>query len=64
MFAFMLRRFAPITVRFFSTDDLIHTMTLLDRCYSGYLDNTEPGRTQFLIAKELIRRKVRFWESF
>lgn len=58
--------FAPITVRFLETDALIETMQFLDLCNRDKLDSKLAGfadRTQLVIAKELIRRKVRFWEQ-
>lgn len=58
--------FAPITIRFFETDALIETMTFLDRCDRTKLEKSLADftdRTQLIIAKELVRRKVRFWEE-
>jgi len=60
--------FAPISVRFFETDALIETMRFLDMCDRNKLDNDKKladftDRTQLVIAKELIRRKIRFWEQ-
>ena len=58
--------FAPISVRFFETDALIETMRFLDMCDRNKLDKKLADftvRTQFVIAKELIRRKIRFWEQ-
>ena len=58
--------FAPITVRFFETDALIETMQFLDMCDRDRLEGDLAkftDRTQLIIAKELIRRKVRFWEE-
>jgi hypothetical protein len=58
--------FAPITVRFFPTDALIETMNFLGLCDHDKLDTPTSKfarRTEFVIAKELIRRKVRFWEE-
>jgi hypothetical protein len=57
---------APITVRFFATDGLIETMQFLDMCDRTKLDTDLAkfaDRTQLILAKELIRRKVRFWEQ-
>ncbi len=57
---------APITVRFFATDVLIETMQFLNMCDRTKLDTDLAkfaDRFQLIIAKELIRRKVRFWEQ-
>lgn len=57
---------APITMRFIKTDDLINTMSLLDMCDNDKLDADTAKfahRTQMRIAKELVRRNVRFWEQ-
>jgi hypothetical protein len=65
MMAYIRQFFAPITLRFFATDGLIETMQFLDLCDRSKLDKSTAkfaDRTQMLIAKELIRRKVRFWE--
>jgi hypothetical protein len=57
---------APITLRFVSTDGLIETMQFLEMCDRSKLDKrlTERAdKSQLQIAKELLRRKVRFWEE-
>lgn len=57
---------APLAVRFFPTDSLIETMNFLGLCDHDKLDKSTSKfarRTEFVIAKELIRRKVRFWEE-
>ena len=57
--------FAPLIIRFKSTEDLEATLDFLDMCDKTKL---EPSlikfvdRTQFIIAKELLRRGVRIWE--
>lgn len=58
---------APITVRFFDTEDLLDTMAameaVLDRPWLERNDNTDrlAIKMQMLIGRELLRRKVRFW---
>ncbi len=57
--------FAPLIIRFKSTEDLEATLDFLDMCDKTKL---EPklvkfvDRTQLIIAKELLRRGVRIWE--
>lgn len=66
MLGYVRMMLAPITLRFFATDGLIETMNFLDMCDRSKLDKSTAkfaDRTQFVIAKELIRRKVRFWEE-
>lgn len=66
MLGYVRMMLAPITVRFFATDGLIETMQFLDMCDRDKLDADLAkfaDRTQLVIAKELIRRKVRFWEQ-
>lgn len=58
--------FAPVTIRFFKMDALIETMQFLDLCDRNKLEKRLADftdRTQLIIAKELIRRKVRFWKE-
>lgn len=65
MLAYIRYVFAPITIRFLPTDDLEATLDFLDMCDK---DKLEPDlvkfvdRTQFIIAKELLRRGIRIWE--
>ena len=66
MMGYIRQLLAPITLRFFATDGLIETMQFLDLCDRSKLDKSTAkfaDCTQLLIAKELIRRKVRFWEE-
>jgi hypothetical protein len=60
----MLKFFAPIILRFKDTDDLLDTMGFFMR----YDDvDLEPRQRELVergsmqVARELIRRKVRFW---
>ena len=61
MKAFFRKLFAPITIRYLDTDDLQETLSML-----GMVEREKIGptlaRTEKLIARELIRRGVRFWE--
>lgn len=65
MFSYVRYFFAPVIIRFQATDGLEETLNFLDMCDKTKL---EPRlvkfveRTQFLIAKELLRRGVRIWE--
>lgn len=65
MIAYIRYVFAPLIIRFKPTDDLEETLNFLDMCDKTKL---EPrlvkfvDRTQFIIAKELLRRGVRIWE--
>ena len=65
MFSYVRYVFAPIIIRFKPTEDLEATLDFLDMCDK---DKLEPDlvkfvdRTQFIIAKELLRRGVRIWE--
>jgi hypothetical protein len=57
--------FAPLIIRFKSTEDLEATLDFLDMCDKSKLDERLVkfvDRTQFIIAKELLRRGVRIWE--
>lgn len=62
--------FAPITIRFFKTEDLLDTMgameVLLERPLIERSEHTDEiaMKMQMLIGRELLRRKVRFWEEF
>lgn len=61
--------FAPVTVRFFDTEDLLATMAameaVLDRPWIERNEDTDnlAIKMQMLIGRELIRRKVRFWKE-
>lgn len=65
MLSYVRYVFAPIIIRFKPTEDLEATLDFLDMCDK---DKLEPDlvkfvdRTQFIIAKELLRRGVRIWE--
>ncbi len=57
--------FAPLIIRFKDTEALQETMDFLDACDKTKLDAKLVkfvDRTQFIIAKELLRRGVRIWE--
>ena len=64
-FSYVRYVFAPIIIRFKPTEDLEATLDFLDMCDKSKL---KPDlvkfvdRTQFIIAKELLRRGVRIWE--
>lgn len=65
MLAYIRYIFAPIVIRFQATDALEETLEFLDMCDRNKLDAKLikfVDRTQFLIAKELLRRGVRIWE--
>lgn len=56
---------APIILRFKDTEALEETLNFLDMCDKDKLDPDLVkfvNRTQFIIAKELLRRGVRIWE--
>lgn len=61
---------APITVRFFDTEDLLDTMVAMEAVLErSWIDRNESTdqlaeRTQMIVGRELIRRKVRFWKEF
>jgi hypothetical protein len=58
------RLFAPITLRFQSIDSMLSAMDLLERSYRNpkcTVSKVELETAMFLIARELIRRKVVFW---
>lgn len=65
MLAYIRYVFAPLIIRFKDTEALEETLAFLDACDQSKL---EPdlvkfvNRTQFIIAKELLRRGVRIWE--
>lgn len=56
---------APITVRFLDTEDLLVTLSVLERAIEikkgdkAFVKRT--AKAERLIARELIRRRVRFW---
>jgi hypothetical protein len=57
--------FAPITIRFQTTDDLEATLFFLSECNRDKLSDRlvkNVARMEKLIAKELIRRGVKIWE--
>jgi len=64
----MIRKLlAPIIVRFQSTDDLEATLFFLSECNRDKLSPRlvkDVIRTEKLIAKELIRRGVKIWDSW
>ena len=65
--SFIRQLMAPITLRFFDTDGLIETLQFLEMCDRNKLGSSTAkfaDRTQFLIAKELLRRKVKVWDIF
>ena len=65
MFSHIRMFFAPLIIRFKDTDALQETMDFLDACDKTKLDDRLVkfvDRTQFIIAKELLRRGVRIWE--
>ena len=65
MFAYIRQIFAPLIIRFKPTDALQETLDFLDACDKTKLDAKLVkfvDRTQFIIAKELLRRGVRIWE--
>lgn len=65
MLSYIRYIFAPLIIRFKDTEALEETLDFLDMCDKSKL---EPrlvkfvDRTQFIIAKELLRRGVRIWE--
>ena len=60
------RFFFPITVRFLESDALLGTFYFLDRVEKDKLNDDplwqQSQKTKFAIAKELIRRKIEFWD--
>lgn len=57
--------FAPLILRFQETEELEITLEFLGRCDLDKLNADLAKfvvRTEFLIAKELLRRGVRIWE--
>ena len=55
---------APITLRFKSTEGLLDAMDMLEYSYGSPkspVSKAELESAMFLIARELIRRKVVFW---
>ena len=57
---------SPITVRFLSTEDIIETMEFVDMFNRDELDSSileTIDRTNIIMGKELLRRKVIFWDS-
>lgn len=57
--------FAPITIRFQTTDDLEATLFFLSECNRDKLSDRlvkNVARMEKLIAKELIRHGVKIWE--
>jgi len=57
--------FAPIVIRFQSSDDLEAALFFLSECNRDKLSDRlvkQADRMQKLIAKELIRRGVKIWE--
>lgn len=65
MFSYIRMFFAPLIIRFKDTDGLRETLDFLNACDKTKLDDNLVkfvDRTQFIIAKELLRRGVRIWE--
>lgn len=65
MLSYVRYALAPLIIRFKSTEDLEATLDFLDMCDKTKLDDRLikfVDRTQFIIAKELLRRGVRIWE--
>jgi len=65
-FKTMVRKLvAPITLRFKSTDDLLAAMDMIDYSYGNPkspVSKSELESAMLVIARELIRRKVVFWD--
>lgn len=65
MLAYIRYILAPFIIRFKGTDALEETLEFLNMCDKNKLDDRLAkfvDRTQFIIAKELLRRGVRIWE--
>lgn len=66
---FVREFFAPVTVRFFDTEDLLDTMAAMEAVLERpWLERDESTdalaiKMQMLIGRELIRRKIRFWKE-
>ena len=60
----MRKFFAPIVLRFKDTDSLLDTMAFFDQFEDVDLDTDlreMVDRGSMQVARELVRRKVRFW---
>ena len=60
----MRQFFAPIILRFKDTDALLATMKLFERLDRANLESTlrkQVDRVHMQVARELVRRNVRFW---
>lgn len=65
MLSYIRYIFAPLIIRFKDTEALEETLDFLDMCDKSKLEPRLAkfvDRTQFIIAKELLRRGVRIWE--